>query len=38
MKAEILSAAERAEMENVDQIKKTVPFITCEITFGQYVC
>ena len=25
-------------MTDVEQIKKTVPFITCEIAFGQYVC
>ena len=36
--AEILSAAKRAEMADVEQMKKIVPFITCEITFGQYVC
>ena len=25
-------------MAYVEQMKKIVPFITCEITFGQYVC
>ena len=34
-KAEILSAAERAEMVDVEQLKKIVPLVTCEITFGQ---
>ena len=29
------SAAKRAEMAGVEQTKKIVPFITCEITFGQ---
>ena len=33
--AEILSAAQRAEMADVEQMKKIVPLITCEITFGQ---
>ena len=27
-----------AEMANVEQLKKIVPFVTCEITFGQNVC
>ena len=36
--AEILSAAQRAEMADVEQMKKIVPLITCEITYGQYVC
>ena len=36
--AEILSGANRAEMTDVEQMKKIVPFATCEITFGQYVC
>ena len=31
MKSEILSAAERAEMADVKQIKKFVPFVTCEM-------
>ena len=31
MKAEILSAAERAEVADVELIKKTVPFVTCGI-------
>ena len=34
----ILSAASRAEMADVEQMKKIVPFVTSEITFGQYVC
>ena len=25
-------------MADVEKIKKIVPFVTCEITFGQYVC
>ena len=25
-------------MADVEQMKKTVPFVTCEITFGQNVC
>ena len=25
-------------MANVEQMKKIVPFVTCEITFGQNVC
>ena len=29
--AEILSAAKRAETADVEQMKKIVPFITCEI-------
>ena len=36
--AEILSAASSAEMAEVEQMKKIVPLITCEITFGQNVC
>ena len=32
--AEILSAAKRAEMADVEQMKKMVPIITCEISFG----
>ena len=36
--AGILSAASRAEMADVEQMKKIVPFVTCEITFGQNVC
>ena len=36
--AEILSAASRAEMADDEQMKKIVPFVTCEITFGQHVC
>ena len=35
--ADILSAAERPEMANVQQIKKIVPLITCEIPFCQHV-
>ena len=36
--AGILSAASRAEMADVEQMNKIVPFVTCEITFGQNVC
>ena len=35
--AGILSAASRAEMAVVEQMKKTVPLITCEIAHGQNV-
>ena len=33
----ILSAASRAEMADVEQMKKIVPSVTCEISFGQNV-
>ena len=33
--AEILCAASGAEMADIKQMKKIVPLITCEITFGQ---
>ena len=36
--AEILSATERAEKADVEQMKKIVPFVTCETAFCQYVC
>ena len=36
--AEILSSTERAEMGDAEQMNKIVPFVTCEITFRQYVC
>ena len=36
--AGILSAASRAEMANIEHMKKIVPFVTCEITFGRNVC
>ena len=36
--AGILSAANRAEMAVVKFMKKIVPLVTCEITFGQNVC
>ena len=36
--AGILSEASGAEMANVEQLKKIVPFVTCEIVFGQNVC
>ena len=36
--AEILSEAKRAEMADVEQMKKMVPIVTCEIAFGQHVC
>ena len=38
VQAEILSAAERAGMADVIQIKKIVPLIACEIPFCQSVC
>ena len=36
--AETFGAAKRAEMANIEPIRKIVPFITREITFGQDVC
>ena len=36
--AGILSAASRAEVADVEQMKKIVPFVTCQVTFGQNVC
>ena len=36
--AEILCPAKRAEMANIEQTKKIVPLITCEISFGQNLC
>ena len=36
--AGILSAPSRAEMTDVEQMKKIVPFVTCEIAFSQNVC
>ena len=36
--AEILGTAERAEMADVEQTKKIVPFVTCEVSLCQYVC
>ena len=36
--AGILSAANRAEITGVGQMMKIVPFVTCEMTFGQNVC
>ena len=36
--AEILDAASGAEMAGVEQMKKIVPLITCEIPFSQHVC
>ena len=36
-KAGILTAARRAEMADVEQMKKIVPFVTCESTFGENV-
>ena len=35
--AGILRAARRAEMADAEQTKKIIPFVTCEITFGQNV-
>ena len=36
--AEILGAASGAEMADVEQTKKIIPFVTCKVFFGQYVC
>ena len=36
--AGILSAAIRAEMADVEEMKKIVPLITCETALCQYVC
>ena len=36
--AAILGAAERAEMADVEHTKKIIPFVTCDVTFCQYVC
>ena len=36
--AGILSAASGAEMADDEQMKKIVPFVTCKINLGQYVC
>ena len=36
--AETCGAAKRAEMANIEQIKKIVPLITCESPFRQHVC
>ena len=33
--AGILGAAGGAEMADVEQMKKIIPFVTCEITVGQ---
>ena len=33
--AEILSAASASELADIEQLKKIVPLITCEISFGQ---
>ena len=35
---EIQGAASGADMADIEQMKKIVPLITCEISFGQYVC
>ena len=35
--AGILRAASGVEMDDVEQMKKIVPFVTCEITFGPNV-
>ena len=37
VKLNILSATEKTEMADVQQMKKIVPFVTCEIVFGQHV-
>ena len=36
--AEILGAASGAEVADIEQMKKIVPLITCEIPFSQHVC
>ena len=36
--AEILGAANGAELADIEQMNKIVPLITCEISFGQHVC
>ena len=36
--AGILSTASRAEMADVEQMKKIIPVVMCEISFGQNVC
>ena len=36
--AEILGTASGTEMADIQQMKKTVPFIKCEIPFSQHVC
>ena len=38
VKLKFWSQQVEAEMDDVEQMKKIVPLITCEITFGQYVC
>ena len=37
-RAEILGAAHGAEMPDIEQMKKIVPLITCEIPFSEHVC
>ena len=36
--ADILGAASGAEVADVEQMKKNIPFVTCEITCSQNVC
>ena len=36
--AEILGTASGAEMADIEQMKKIVLLITCEISFSQHVC
>ena len=38
IKLEFLAQPSRVEMADVEQMKKIVPFVTCEVTFGQSVC
>ena len=38
IKLKFFGAAERAEMTDIEQTKKIIPFVMCEITFGQDVC
>ena len=36
--AEILGAAKRAEMADVEQTRKIIPLVTCEVSFVRNVC
>ena len=38
IKVKFFIAAKRAEMANIEQMKKVIPLITREISFGQDVC
>ena len=37
-RAEIFGATKRAEMADIEQMKKIIPLITREINFGKDVC